>query len=322
MFLSWFILSLAAAEPTAHHHPDAVARASTLFRQAQEHLAPGFERAQQEVRRRAQALEQWQLALDLLGSRAPDPEQHHRQQARQAFLRDQATISSFAQDQMERVDQAFQGALARALTAAGGETWPVCAGQPARGLRMGPGPRAPSNPCPGEDQSADLAARLDQDPELRDFVDQLSDTAWPSFADPPGAGQPTEGDGLLDLVDLLQRHAATALRQIDQREDRERLPIEAALEQDPSPDELRQLRARVTEIERATAQRRHAVATPVLDALDHVAERRSRAGAPQPAYCVRPQVYGGCHLPPLPPDEEEAYVTHPRVRKALSRAGR
>lgn len=318
----WLALTPAQAAPAAHYHPDAVARASQAFARAQEASAAPFDTLQATARARAAALQDWKLGLDLLGDRAPDAEQAAYTEARKQFFRDRAVVGAFASDLMSGVDAAFTDALQRALAAAGGDDWPVCTDERPRGLRMAPGPRsaAPAAECPGEDRSAALAAAMDADPALEQALDALLPDAWPAFSATGEPGTATEGAARLDLVAWMRQHAPQALAAIDRDEEQARVPIEARLEQDPSPSELDTLRAQVAAITEGTAARRAALAAPVLDAVDTMASKLAKKGVPAPALCVRPMVYGGCAQPAMAADAEELLVTSGKVRKALAQA--
>ncbi len=309
--------TLGHAAPEAHHHPDAVAQASSLFAKAQDASATPFDTVRRRNAALAAALDRWQAGLDLLGASADPDEATALEAATRAFFRDQAVVSSFANDLLLGFDAAFSAALERALVAKGGTDWAVCAPPAKPGLRMGPGPRAEETACPGTDRSPELAATMDADPVLQSELEALLARPWPTFSVADAPSPSPDGTHQLDLYAWIHGAGADALKAIAQAEEEARLSVDAALEQDPDDAQIAVLKSQVEGIEARTAAARAALALPVLDAVAFAADKLARKGVPAPSWCVRPDVYGGCSAPAMSEAHTEMLRSHGKVRKAL-----
>jgi hypothetical protein len=299
----------AAAEAMGHYDPATVAGLSAVFNEVSSAMQPRFEEAQGRASATAAALREFELALDALGPLRPTEQVARYQALRRDYVRQRRVLEAAVQEVAEDFDAAFQAAVRRALPHPGVE---VCA-QPSGPLaRL----RAPSAPCPGPDQSAAIASRLDADPTLRAQLDAIAARGWPALdldlAPVPAVGAP--GSAWIALGALLGDRAAEALRRIDADDEAARADIDAAIEEGADADELRALREDAARIDADTASRRAALAADLIAAVDALNARRARQGDRAFAWCAQPTALGGCEGASAGADD---LATDKRVARAL-----
>ena len=166
-----------AAEP-GHFHPDKVAAESALFVAAAEQLGPAFDRAQSDLTRLSVALEQMDAALLLLGERVPEPvrgwAEDTRKQITGQYLQLQKHIDLVQEDYATQFGSAVERAVAED---SGAFSLTECGATGINALLRRGAPAA----CPGADRNAALASRIDADPVLQQFVEEMTEVPWPSI---------------------------------------------------------------------------------------------------------------------------------------------
>lgn len=319
--IAWLV-ALGTAHAGAFYHPADVSAASARFAEAQQTAGTAFQARQERSDALAAALVHYETAIDLLGDRDVAAHRTRHTTLRTAFGRQQAVLRATASDFLDAFDAAFSDALARALDGRDAE---VC--QPdAGGLRMGPRfARGERTTCEGDDLNAELATAIDADPALGRDLEALLAMAWPAF-DLPTEAVAAVGDGAatLDPLGTLQTSdsARAALTAIDRADDDARLPLQAAIEEGITEADVPTLKAQAASITAATAASRAALASPVLDTIEATAAKLDKKGAaPTVAWCPQPEIFGGCTPEPVDADCTETILTHPKVAKALDRAG-
>lgn len=312
------LISTAFAAPVGYWHPQDLAAQSQLFARANDAAAATWEQLSRRSDSYARALRDHREALDLLGDRAPAAERERLAALEKEFNRQQAVVGAFAETFIEDFDAEFSAAVGRARAAMGG-TIVECQGTVADGPQV-PGlrPRTRPNPdCQGEDLNRDLAAKIDADPQLAAALDEMLALEWPSLeleATPvPPVGQ---GSRHVPVLALMRQGAGPTLRAIDQADDRARMPLEAAIEEGATPDQLAAKVADARKITEQTAARRAELAAPVLAAAEGVLAKAQKKGEPATAWCAQPQILGGC----TGDDAGSTLVPHLLAQKKVKKA--
>ena len=309
------LLSLALAEPEGHYHPDTIAAASATFARAQEHAMPRYQDRSSRSKALAAAFDAWEEAMNLLGGRVPDAEHALRTDAYTRYQRQLRAVSAHAQSQLDGFDSAFQAAVKRALDGRDAE---VCKTRSGPRLGRFQGGEAA---CPGDDLNDDIVRAIDADDTLTEQIDALLAQPWPDFdlkLDPASPLPPAPRS--LNPRDLLTKAGLSArLDAIRSTDDDARLELRAALEGDPSAEELSALRAKGHEITVRTAVDRAMLAEPVIEAAEGAAAKAQRRGASPLGWCVRPDLLGGCEGTTAEPS---AFAEHPAVRRAAKKITR
>jgi ATP phosphoribosyltransferase regulatory subunit HisZ len=113
----WLALSAPALAASGYYAPQDVAVASQQFARAQATAGANFASLQARADALAAALVRYETALDLLGSDAPADQRTRQRDLQRRYLREQAVISAFANDQADAFGAAFEAALKRAIAA-------------------------------------------------------------------------------------------------------------------------------------------------------------------------------------------------------------
>ena len=268
-------------------HPRDVAASSSTYAAASERMADQAEQARRDARALALALQDYEEALDLLGERASAAERDRLAELERRYHRDLAVLQAAVDELVGGFDAAFSSSLERALADHPGAV--RCEREVASGPSIpGLGARRKTNPaCQGEDLNATLARALDADPRLVASLDTLP-TELPGFG---LTVEPMPGpERWVGVAPFFQAVAGSRLRAIRHEDETARLPIEAAIEQGASPEELAELEPRAREIDAQTAEKRARLAAPVLARADVVLAKR----APEAGWCAQPVRLGGC----------------------------
>lgn len=293
--MSLWLMLVSSAFAAGFYHPADIARESALYDKAAATAGGTFEQAQKQAEAYAIALRDYELALDLLGERAPAGERERQAQLEKEFHREFAVLEAFANTMMEDFDAVFGAALERALAKHPGAV--ECEAVIATGAAL-PGMPAPTkkNPaCKGDDLNATIAKAMDGDATLRRELDEILGLPWPELK-LDAAPQPVVGGGTryVHVDAMFRKLAPDALRRIDQQDEDARLPLQAAVEEGTAKRNADELRAKAAAIDQATRDRRAALAAPVLSAAQAASEKWAKKGEPTVGFCANPATLGGC----------------------------
>ena len=289
------LLCATLAQAGGYYFPEDLARDSKVFGHASDVAGKAFEDHDNRSQQLADALKAYGLALDLLGTRAPQAERDRFIDLNKTFNRQFAVLQAFANDATDRFDKAFEDSLARALKSEPGAV--ECQGQiPAgRALPGMPAPTAKNPACKGDDLNMKIAGIMDADPALKAAVDAVLKDPWPSVDLATVAEAPVGGGDRSVRVDLLvQAVAKNALATIDAADADARLPLESDVEEHASKEQLAKDVVTSKQIDATTAAKRAALAGPILDASGDVAAKWTKKGEPTTGWCANPTVLGGC----------------------------
>ncbi len=281
-----------------YYHPSDVALQSTAFGQASEVTAEKASTLQTRARATAAALRHFEEGLDLLGDREPVGQRDRLDALEKQYNRDFAVAQQFADEIVGAFDEAFQKSLKRALEAhPEGASAERCVAEIPDGPKL-PGMRQRTKPnpdCTGEALNGALAAAMDRDEALKAELNDILGRDWPSLQLPTAEVEPvvpegSEGAAWLDVSEFFRAEMRDALRDIDRRDEEERLEFQVAIEQGASTDELSNLVDKAKAVDARTRARRSALAAPVLERSDKVFAKSDPTGA----WCAQPALLGGC----------------------------
>lgn len=307
------VTSLALAG--GYYHPDDIAMASQVYARAATEAGGSFEAATSRSEAMARALEDYELALDLLGDVAPAAERTRHQELLTRYNREHAKLEAFAGVMMEDFDAELTGAMERAIQSTAPDAVECAAmipqGKPIPGIRQ----RMIANPdCKGDDLNAAIAAAMDADPELNEAIDEILALEWPAITmdeEPQGQASPHA-----HVDTFLRPLVQDELKRIDRADEDARIPMEAAIEEGATKDELAKLVEEGRAITAATAAARAELAAPILEA----AEKRwskLRKGESMPGWCANPRNLGGCAGDDLTGELKELLEDDAKFLKAL-----
>ncbi|MCB9671802.1 MAG: hypothetical protein H6734_20160 [Alphaproteobacteria bacterium] len=270
------------------YHPRDVAAESGMYGSVAQVAATRASDAQQRARSLALALQDYEEALDLLGPAASEAERARLHALTRQYNRELAVLQAAVDRLVGGFDAAFVASMERALAKHPGAV--RCERDVATGPSIpGLGARTQRNPaCQGDDLNSAIAAVMDADPRLAADLDVL-DAALPGFTLEP---VPTSivADRWIGVAPFFQAAAGKALKGIRRADEEARLPIEAAIEQGASREELEALKPRAEAIDADTARRRAELGVPVLARADAVLAKK----APGVGWCAQPATLGGC----------------------------
>lgn len=302
-----------------HWHPSDLAPLSQQFLRLNEGALGPFEDRSRKSSQMATALDNYRSALDILGPLASDDERQRLSDLKTQFGRDQAKVEAFANTLVMDVDETFLSAVERALSKMEGEVQKCAKEIPAGTQVPGLRPRMEPNPdCTGADLNPALAKLLDEDPELLASVDDILSLKWPDVSIPtePQAAVGTPADWSL-VWPLFLKGTPRALRAISDADESARLPFQAALENDPSEEEMQRLLGEAQTLDTETSARRAELAAPILAAANKSLDKAS-----QPvAWCANPKLLGGCTGNDVTSDIVNWLLEDKKVAKALDKAG-
>jgi hypothetical protein len=288
------LLPLTALAAGGFYHPADVAAASKLYAKAADQAGGAFEDHQRGAESLSRALLDYELALDLLGDRAPAAERQRLDALTKEFNRERAVLEAFANTMMEDFDAEFSAAMERALAKHAGAK--ECERTIADGPAVpGIGGRSKPNPaCTGEDLNEKIAAAMDADAKLQKSIGEILSLKWPEVALDAAPQAPIGGDARWISVDAFFRGAAKdALKKIDREDAEAREKFEAAIEEGADKDKLAGLVAEADKVTAETAKKRAALGAPVLSAADATLGKwAKKEGAT--GWCAQPALLGGC----------------------------
>ena len=288
-----FLLTLAAtafADP-GYYHPNDIALQSQQYSRTTEVTATAFEGAQTKAMATANALNQWEEALDLLGETGKHDRPGHTL-AVEKYQQEFAILDDFANTMAEDFDKTVTAAMEKAITKVAPEAV-ECVGKIPT-TRPLPGMRVPTkdNPdCSGVNHNQAIAQSLDTDETMISQLDEILGRSWPTITIPQQPQPPTAGEHYIDLLSFFETGALDLLRLMRTEDEEARLNIEVAIENGADPATLL---PRSRELTQHTAARRAAFAAPILAATDKAMEKWAKKGDPVAGWCVNPPLFGGC----------------------------
>lgn len=279
--------SARAAQP-AWYDPDEVAGHSAVFAQAADELGPRYAELEGQLRKLSQPLEDLELATALAGDRLSGDSRAWSLQTRRtvaaAHLQAQRHVD-LVQEDYARV---FGAALQRALEVEGqGYTVKECSGGSGIQALMGRG-----RSCEGEDLSAALARRMDQDAQLASDVAEINAVPWPTVQ-VDGAEQPviplTGSGSWFSLATVARTLWRDRLIERGDDLDRQLAPIDDEL---AAGDE-----AALASAQEARAAYDSALAADgevLLALIQQALEKKAKKGGDDVGACINPSTLGGC----------------------------
>lgn len=314
-------LAHTASAAEGFYHPSDVAAASSAFARAQEVAANAFDEASERDAAVASSLAAFEVALDVLGDRAPADQRDRLTMLTRAYHRDHAVLQTWAQDQLNGFNLIFSEALERAV---GNAPLERCRTREASGPRFTRGSGGVAQTCEGTNANAQVAQRLDNDRLLQTQLDDLLGEAWPTMTVEPQAvaamtrvGSTREATHAVPLEIYLARGLRAPLREIEQADRDARLVFQAAIEEGASNDELEAMKEQAAGITATTAKRREILAAGGLAASEKLFKALGKMGATEPAWCAQPAFFGGCGLPIAPDRALKELSEHIRVQRAF-----
>ncbi len=316
------LTSLAFAEAPGHWHPNDLAPLSKLYEESSTRLREVLPQREAEGQALAQAILQYEEALDLLGAEAPATEREHQAALEDDFKVDWIVVQSFADTLITDYDAAFRAAIERAA----GPTFPdlqECAAQVDlwEGMPGFPSDMEPNPACEGEDLNATLAAKVDSDPQLKVELDEIVVRPWPEVTLPTEPRPVLGGEPRwVSVRALVAGVAGDALSGIEASDALARMELQSELAQagaDPAAHDA--LRIKAERIDAQTAASRAAVGAPVLAAARKALAKRG--DDPPIGWCAHPMLLGGCVGQEAPGVVEEL-ASDRKVRKSAQQASR
>jgi len=286
------VLLVLPALAGGHYDPAEIARQSEQYARAADAAGATFRDRSAAVEVVARGLVQYEEALDLLGDRAPADQRERQAALEKAFHREKAVLQAFAGTMMDDFDSEFSAALDRVAPddAVACQTM-IPTGKALPGM---PAPMKKNPECPGEDLSARLAQKIDQDPALKTAIDEILALEWPQVTVPDTPQAPVgPSERWIAVQPWFRAVAPSRLKAIDRADEDARLPIEAALEDDPTTDEMRALVDDAKAIDARTASARAQLAAPTLAAIARWNDKKAKKDL-DVGLCANPIPFGGC----------------------------
>lgn len=315
--IAHLLLASALAAPGTYH-PAEIAAQSQLYATASDGAGRMFEERARGAEGLARALEDYELALDLLGDRAPEASRQRLDALTQEYNREFAVLNAFANTMVEDFDGEFVAAMERAIAKHPGAV--ECEREIAegKGLPGMPAKKKPNPDCQGADLNAQIAKAMDDDPKLKAAVGEILALTWPELALEAVPEAPIGGAGrAVDVGTLFRQAAPTSLDRIEREDEDARLPFQAAIEEGASTDDLEKLVAQARAVTTATAAKRAAMAGPVLGAAEATAAKWAKKGEPALGWCANPASLGGCIAPDATAELVPRLVADKKVAAAL-----
>ena len=316
MLLTW--ITTAALAGAGFYHPADIAAASKAYAEVSAVAQADTQVVQERATAVAVGLQNYDMALDLLGDRAPAAERERYQELLTQFNREKATTQAFMDVWIEDFDAQFLAAVDRALVGLGA-TAEVCAKEIPAG-RSVPGMPTPmkANPdCTGDDLNAKIVAAIDTDPKLASELKEILAMDFPTItlpADPQPLSVP--GDEAVSVADFFKANALGSLKAIDTADTKARSDIQAEIALGASPEELAALTDTARDITAKTDAAYASLAAPVLAAVDKANAKAAKKSLPTVGWCAQPQSFGGCDVP-LSAVAPKRLAADKKVAKAL-----
>jgi hypothetical protein len=306
----WFLLSAAAlAQAPGHWHPTDLAPLSTRFHESSTKLQVVLADREATAKTLANALLEYEEALDLLGGRAPARERERCDTLQEEFKDHRDELQTFANTLVEDYDAAFRRSVARAA----GPTFPElqeCEATISSGL---PGMSTPNALCEGPNLNQTFATAVDADPELARDLDEVLARPWPQMSIPQEPQAVIGGTSWLGVRDVVQGVAADTLTGIETSDGLGRLDLANRAAEIDDPSELEALEAELAELEAETTASRAALGEPILTAAEGVLAKKDAADT---GWCANPRTLGACAGSDAGRDLLAQVTSHKKVRKA------
>ena len=329
------LASTAAAEPAGHYDPDKIPPASRVFVEISKvsgGAVPPIERALVQA---DGALAELELALGLSAG-SIDPGQHEVWSARleersTRFFAEAEGFQNAVYAMGDGFQRAFEDATTRAVAGMEGE-YIVCQApaQSALGALAGKAEPVESS-CPGENVTTRIAAAWDADPELATAVAPMREPLGASVTSYDEAQPVLEVNGSAGTTWVLPQDLAAALPEaaeildaIDSRADSARGVLrdaKTALKKDDplAGDIVKAIRNRARGVRAWTEERRAALGTVMVEAIERNRKRGKKAGWSDVAICVNPEIWAGCAGTNAVDQVTEALLKDKKLVKALER---
>lgn len=286
------LLALLPSFAGGHYDPTEIARGSTLYASVSEEAGSAFRTQSARTEAMANALIQYETALDLLGERAPSAERVRLANLKKTFNREKAVLQEFAAAFLEDFDAEFSDAVARAAPSGAVPCQTMI--PKGRALPGMPAPMMKNPECTGVDHTIAVISALDADPLVIQAAKEMNAVSWPTIT-MPADPQPTIGDSnrWLSVEPWFRGVMGSSLVAIDRSDEAKRIDIEAALEGQPDQAELESLRATAQTITSQTAAQRAEASSGVLVAVDQWNRKAAKKGR-DVSWCANPVAFGGC----------------------------
>lgn len=275
-----------------NYHPPEIAAKSKVYTKAAESAGQAFRDRSSDVEVMAAALVEYREALDLLGSRAPQAELDRLAAMQKQFNRDRAVLEAFANTMMQDFDDEFSAALSRSLPADAVS----CRSQIPTGPALPgiPSPMEENPDCTGENLNTSLAAKLDADAALSAAVTEIIALEWPTVRPEPVAQAPIgSAERWVSVQPWFRALIGSALKKVDAADESERLEFYAALENKPSPEQMKDMLGSARALTKRTASTRATLARPTLAAIDTWNAKKAKKNLDF-SWCANPEILGGC----------------------------
>jgi hypothetical protein len=311
----WLLLvSPALAAAPGHWHPTDLAPLSTRFAETSSKLQVVLEDRESTAKTLADALLEYEEALDLMGDRATVAERTRCDAMQEQFKDHRLELQTFAEHLVEDYDAAFRRAVAKAA-GPGFADLQECPSKIATGPSLPgmPGASSPNPDCEGPDLNQTFAKAVDADPDLeRDLAEVLSRN-WPEIEIRSEPQPPVDGTRWLMVRDLVVAVAKDTLTGIENSDSLARLDLaQRAAETDAAG--LVGLRDELAKIETKTSDSRAALGGPILEAADGVLAKK----APGTGWCANPRALGACTGDDAGADTLSTVAANKKVKKAAA----
>jgi hypothetical protein len=206
------LISLALAATPAYYLPNDVAASSKLFTDTSAEMAPRFEEAQSRVGQVSQALEQLDLGVSLLGSKAPEGMPDWAAKTRRNLTGQYLRLQRHLGRMQDDYSGVFGDALSRVLpTVSAGYDLKECG-------NTGVMAQFKRSTCTGENLNPVLAAALDKDAALQAALTEIRSLEWPTISIETRTWAPTPLTGSARTVQLSVLAKSLLADQLAQRE--------------------------------------------------------------------------------------------------------
>ena len=317
MIVSWLIWFGTSALAGGFYSPADTAKLSEQYKESANIAGQKASDLEKKASGMATALNQYEEALDLLGS--PQAHQTHFTDIRTQFNREFAVASAFVHTMLDDFDSEFSKSLDKALRSH--KNAEVCQALRPVGGRALPGIRTrmePNPDCKGANLNSSLAKAMDADPKLASSVKEILSLEWPHVGQ-PDTGQPPVGDGdvWIPASRFFEHFYAKNLQEIREDDGAKREALFDAGLEGISTEEKRAALEKGREITKETKTLRRQLALVLTAAIDEINAKNRKKGLTTYSWCPTPQFLGGCTGSSATAGQLDALFNHKRIQKAL-----